>query len=87
MFDAVSTKSWASEVLFPGAGPLGDFSKISPGGTKSGGICFSHSKSRKQPFAEIFKIQGGLAPPAPPSDAHAQSVDEVVYFQKNIPNH
>jgi len=35
---------------------------------------FSHSKLRKQPFfAEIFKIQGGQAPPAPRSDAHADT--------------
>jgi len=31
---------------------------------------FTHSKLRKQPFAENFKILGGTKTPWPPSDAH-----------------
>jgi len=44
-------------------GTRGFFQKFS-GGAKSGEICFSHLKLRKQPFfAEIFKIQGGVFHP------------------------
>jgi len=57
--------------------PLGNFSKIFLGwGVKSDEICFSHSKSRKQPFfAKIFKSQGR----ASPSDAYDPKYMLVTY--------
>ena len=46
--------------------PLGDFSKIFPGGTKSGEIWFLPLKIEKTTFfVEIFKIQGGAKAPLP----------------------
>jgi len=71
---------WRRKDFFQG-GALCDISKIFPEGAKSGEICFSHSKLRKEPFfAEIFKIQSGAnlfllkssksKGPLPPSDAH-----------------
>jgi len=48
-------------------GAPGYFSKIFPGGAKSGEFVFSHSKLRKQPFfAEIFKIQRWRQPHCSP---------------------
>jgi len=58
--------------IFPRGGALGDFSKIFPGGAKSGEIYFFPLEIKKTTFfAEIFKIQGRKATPVPPSDAHA----------------
>jgi len=55
--------SWASKGVFPEGTTRGFYHSFSKG--ESGEICFSHWKSRKQPFfAEIFKIQGGLGPPS-----------------------
>ena len=50
--------------FFQGGGPLRDFSKIFPGGGRSGEICFFPPQITKTTFfAEIFKIQGGPRPP------------------------
>ena len=46
-------QSWASEGFFP-VGGLRDFSKIFPGGDRSGEIGFSHSKLKKTTF--LLKI-------------------------------
>jgi len=54
-----------SEGVFPG-GALGDFSKIFPGGAKSGEINFSPFKTTKTTFfVRNFKIQGDKAPCLP----------------------
>jgi len=63
--------------FFHGGAP-GDFSKISPGGAKSGEICFPHSKLRKQPFLVKFSKSRGARASWPPSDAHAREYAGVL---------
>jgi len=49
--------------IFSKGGPLGEFSKIFIGGTKSGEISFFPLETKKTTlFGEIFKIQGALHP-------------------------
>ena len=50
--------AWASEEFFPG-GTRGFFQNLL-GGAKSGEICFSRSKLRKQPFCLNFQNPGEL---------------------------
>jgi len=59
-------RAWASKGYIPG-GPVGDFQKLFPGGgAKAVKFVFYPSKLKKQTFfANNFKIQGGLSPPAP----------------------
>jgi len=61
---------WASEGYFLG-GPARDFTTtFSRGGPKVVNFGFYPSKIKKAFFASKFKIQGGLAPLLPPSDAN-----------------
>jgi len=52
--------------IFSRGRALEDFSKFFQEGTKSGEICFSHSKLKKQPFLlKMSKSRGSLAPLPP----------------------
>ena len=61
-----------SEVFFPEGAKRVFFQNFSRGGPKLAKFVFSHSTKNTTFFAKIFKIQVGLAPLPPPSDAHAQ---------------
>jgi len=64
-------RSMGARKFFFQGGPLLDFYKNFCRGFKSGEICFFPLETKKTTFfAEIFKIQGALGPPSPPSDAH-----------------
>ena len=64
--------AWASEGFFPGGVGSRGFSQNFSRGAKSGKIWFLPLKIEKTNiFANNFKIQGGLAPPASPTDVHA----------------
>ena len=54
-----SVLPWASEGFYQG-GPLGYFCKFFPGGPKVVKFVFFPLKTKKNFFAENFKIQGGL---------------------------
>jgi len=61
-------QTWALEEFFPGGGELGDFSKIIPGGAKSGEICFLPLETKKTTFflLKFSKSRGAKAPPCFP---------------------
>ena len=54
-------------------GALGGFPKFLQGGTKWWYLFFPTKKYKNNFFAENFKIQGGKALPAPPSDTYGHS--------------
>jgi len=79
-----TSRTWASEGFFRG-GALGDFSNIFPwGGQKLWNFVYRW-KLRNQPwFAEIFQIQGHLAP-LPPSNAHGHvSISNSTFLAKIV---